>query len=450
MKSVQEFTQHLTTKRKGQKYIEERANFIQRFHNWLGCNPLTVSKMDTFVRQMWSGYVSRDKNTFQFMSDYAEFCGHTADVFNEFVRGLFESEARKAMKVYKDFMVYIPPTTKISPVYLNGLANDEFVDAFLSLQRFLYTVYDAIENGSPTEWGWNDWKDLTWYGIIHNRVIILLNALVECGSLDKNTLLIDKYLFNEHAKKKIDEQLVCKPPQKTKILLDGLSQKGLHIEGFDDENMPFFTVSFPTHPKVITVLWSYFNDRNDKTAIPIRYFSYRFVEDTAVQTHETLFLAMTDGEPEHIREIYYWSYDEAVKHGFVPTGTDKMYCYLYKKGTKEWLLLGKGSSYHESEFLHSINYSIAAKFGFPKTYYTHPDRIEWLKRRFPASFNDHWGGCHKCKEKKGTLEECGHRVIFDQNNPKYRCIKGYFYFKDPTFDDVKEILELYKIENRII
>jgi hypothetical protein len=123
-----------------------------------------------------------------------------------------------------------------------------------------------------------------------------------------------------------------------------------------------------------------------------------------------------------------------------------MYCYLYKKGTKEWLTRRFGSSYHESEFLHSINYSIAAKFGFPKTYYTHPEKIEWLTRRFPEAFTAPWGGCHRCKE---IPEDCKHRVVFDQNNPTHRCIKGYLYFHDPAFIDVKEILELYKIENKI-
>jgi len=446
MRSAQAFMQYLADKRKGQKYIEKRSNLILNFHAALNGKPPTVEVIDVFIRQRWSGYVSRDKDIFQAFSEYADFCEQTTDVFNKFVRDTFEGEARKAMKAYKDAMVFIPSNTKIAPAHLNGLTNDEFVTAFLLLQKFLYNVYDAIEHGSPFEWGCPDWSDLTWYGLVHNRVIMLLNALVECGNIENNTLIVDKYRFEAHSKKKADEQIVCKPLHKTKMLLERLIPMGLHIEGLDDIDTPIFAVSFPDNPNVITVLCSYFNERNDKTTNHIRYFSYRFIEEPATQTHETLFLAMTDGEPEHLREIYYWLYDEAIKHGFEPTGTEKMHCYLYKKGTKEWLLLGKGSSYHEPEFLHSINYSIAAKFGFAKTYHTHPDKIKRLKQRFPTAFNNPWGGCHKCK---ATPEDCKNRVVFDHINLRHGCVKSYFYFHDPTFDDVKEFLELYKIENKI-
>jgi hypothetical protein len=51
--------------------------------------------------------------------------------------------------------------------------------AVLGLQFGVYVaVYDAIEHGSPFKWGWPDWKALIWCGIIHNRVIMVLNAWV--------------------------------------------------------------------------------------------------------------------------------------------------------------------------------------------------------------------------------------------------------------------------------
>jgi hypothetical protein len=125
------------------------------------------------------------------------------------------------------------------------------------------------------------------------------------------------------------------------------------------------------------------------------------MQDPTTQTHETFFLAKTDSEPPHLREIYYWLYDEAIKHGFQPNRKKKMYCYLYKKGSKEWLLVGKGSSYHEEEFLHSINHTLSVKFAFPKIYHTHPEKIEWLKHRFPASFATRWGGAINAERKKG-------------------------------------------------
>jgi len=454
MRNTREFMQYLAGKKKKQDYIDERVRFINWFYDELEGKSPTVESIGAFVRNRWCGYVSKDKSTFQKLSEYADFCEPVnpafSNAFHEFISETFGGEARKAMKSYKDSMVFIPANTKINPVHLNGLTNDEFVNAFKALQEFLHTVYDAIEHGLPSDWGWPDWHDLTWYGIIHNRVVMVLNALVECGHAENNILIVDKRRFAEHAKKRADEQIVCKPPEKTKLLLEELIKIGLHIEGLNDTNVPFFSVSFPDNPHVITVLCTYFKERNEKTTNHIRYFSYRFMQDPAAQSHETFFLAKTDGEPKHLREIYYWLYDEAVKYGFCPAGEEKMYCYLYKKGSKEWLLLGKGSSYHEEEFLHSANHAISAKFSFPKIYHTHPEKIEWLKKRFPASFATRWGGCHRCKEKKGKLEECKHRVIINQGNSHYTCLRGCFYFHDPTFDDVKAFLEIYKLENNIV
>ena len=453
MKNTQEFGQYLASKRKKQKYIDEHVGFIEWFYADLNGRVPTTSLIDTFLRDRWCGYVSKDKSNFQILSEYADFCKLSdpafSQTFYEFVIETFEGEARKAMKNYKNSLVFIPQDTKINPIHLNGLTNDEFVQAFRELQDFLYVTYDEIEKSSPFEWGWPDWSELTWYGMIHNRVIMVLNALVECGRAENNVLIVDKHLFTDHAKKRVDEQLVCRPLENTKQLLNGLIQMGLQIEGLDDTNVPSFTVSFPRNSSVITVICAYFKERNPKITNHIRYFSYRFMQDSATQSHETFFLAKTDGEPEHLRAIYYWLYDEAIKHGFHPTGEEKMYCYLYKKGSKEWLLLGKGSSYHEEEFLHSVDYDISVKFAFPKIYHTHPEKIVWLKKRFPTAFTTRWGGCHSCKAKKGTMEDCKNRVIFDTDNPHYRCVKGYLYFHDPTFEDVQEFLEIYKLENKI-
>jgi len=426
--------------------------FIGHFTATLDGKPPTVTSIDTFVRNRWCGYVSRDKNTFAMLSEYANVCVQSdpafASAFHAYIREIFEGETRKAMRTYKADMVFIPDDMVINPVHIGDLSNADFVRAFKSLQDFLYAVYDEIECGTPFDWGFPTWSDLTWYGLIQNRVIMLLNALVSCGHADDNVLIVDKQRFADHAKKRIDEQLVCRPMESTTLLLDRLSKMGMQIEGYHDANIPVFGVSFPDNPHVVSVICAYFKETNPKNTNHIRYFSYRYVQDPTTQSHETFFLAKTDSEPAHLRKIYYWLYDEAIKHGFNPTGEEKMYCYLYKKGSKEWLLVGKGSSYHEEEFLHSANYSMSVKFAFPKIYHTHPDKIEWLKNRFPASFATRWGGCYKCKKKKGTMENCKNRVI---TNPDKRmgCVKGYFYFHDPTFDDIKEFVALYKLEHNM-
>ncbi|MCL2376398.1 MAG: hypothetical protein FWC76_03265 [Defluviitaleaceae bacterium] len=378
------------------------------------------------------------------LNDYADFCETgeplLTSAFREHIRETFEGEARKAMKAYKNSMAYIPKDTKIDAIFLGGLTNDEFVTAFRALQKLVYAIYGDVERGSPFEWGWLDWKSITAEGINNNRVIMTLDALVGSSHLDSGVMVVDKKHFGAHA--------ICKPIAKAKLMLKGLMKMGLHIEELDNKKSSTFTVSYPYTPNLITALFSYFKNRQSDYNNHIRIFSYRFVEAPAAQTRETFFLAKTDGEPEQLREIYYWLYDEAVKHGFSPEGNENMGCYSYKKDSKEWLLLGNGSSYHEDDFLHSPNYALAAKARFYHVFQTHPEKMDKLKKRFPDSFGRPWTQCYKCKAK---WDGCKYRVIFKQvSQDYYHCGRHHhLYFHDPTLEDVKAILELYKLENNI-
>jgi len=92
---------------------------------------------------------------------------------------------------------------------------------------------------------------------------------------------------------------------------------------------------------------------------------------------------------------------------------------------------------------------LAAKVRFRKVFYTQPEKIDYLKKRFPDAFNNPWNWCYKtCKT---YTEDCKMRVTFDRGNQDYRhsCAKAHFYFHDPDFNDVKAILELYKLDNNI-
>ena len=439
MTNTQAFCQYLTEKGKKQAYIDSCKDLICNLYDRY--NLLTSETIDAFVRSRWSGYVSRDRATYQILNDYADFCEKSTpsftSAFREHIRKTFEGEARKAMKAYKSAIVPIPENTIINPSFLNGLSNEEFIEAYKSLQKFIYDVYDDIEYGSPFGWGWPDWKAITAEGINQNRVMIVLDALVGSGILDGNALVVDKKHFGRYG--------ICKPIAKTKLMLEGFIKMGLHIEGLDDKKSTSFTVSYPDAPNLIAVLFAYFK-KSGKEHVSI--FSYRFAENPDTQIRETFFLAKTDGEPERLRKIYYWLYDEAVKHKFSPTGYEYMGCYLYKKGSKEWLLLGSGSSYHEDEFLHSPNYALAAKVRFFHVFQTHPDKMADLMKRFPDSFGRPWTQCYKCK---AEADDCSKRITFEKNGHDYNHCghHHYFYFHNPNFDDVKDILELYKLENKI-
>jgi len=445
MSNQQAFLQRLSEKGKKQDYIDMSKELLDSFYHALGTEPQSSKSIDAFVRDRWSGYVRRDRATFQILNDYADFCETAAplftNAFREYTRETFEGEARKAMRAYKNAIVYIPKDTKIDPFYLNGLTNGEFAEAFRRLQELIYAIYDDIERGSPFDWGWPDWSGLTADGINHNRVMMTFEALAGSGHMDGDKLVVDKARFFGYA--------ICKPMARTKLLLEGFVKIGFNIEGFEDKKSSSFIVTYLGIPNLITVLCAYFKKRSvEDGGNRVRAFSYRFVENPAAQTRETFFLAKTDGEPEKRREIYYWLYDEAVKYGFSPMGYVHMGCYSYKKGEQEWLLLGSGSSYHEDDFLHSPDFALAAKALFLRIFQTHPEKIDNLLKRFPESVGRPWDWCFKCRT---NSYDCKNRIMLKKDGRNYyHCgAKTYFYFHDPEFDDVKAILELYKLENDI-
>jgi len=459
MKNMREYIRYLTVKGKKQDYIDAVVDLLESFFAALESRLPDARAVDGFVRSRWSGYVSRDRATYQILCDYADYCAKDwpvfSNAFNEHVRETFEGEARKAVKAYRNAIVPIPPRTKIDPGFLCGMTNDGFVKAFRSLQDFICAVYEDIANGSPFEWGWPGWNAITAEGLNQNRVMALLEALA-CGvRIDGGTLTIDKKLFGAYG--------ITKPFAKIKMMLDKLTDKGLRIEGLGNKNSPAFTVSYPNAPNMIKVLYAYFNnerknfsggckeDSRKKSAEKnhVRAFSYRFVEDPETQTRETFFLAKTDGEPEKLREIHYWLYGEALRHGYIPMGYENMGCYVYKKGKSEWLLLGSGSSYHEDEFLHVPGYALAAKSRFYHIFLTHPEKMDELRKGFPESFGRPWTQCFNCKAKPG---ECKYRVSFEKYGLDYNhCgARSYLYFHDPDFEDVKKIIELFKLENNIL
>lgn len=254
MDNTRAFLQSLSEKGKKQTYIDMSRNLLDNFHSTLGSEPPSSGAIDVFVRGKWSGYVSRDRATYQILNDYADFCETEmplfTNAFREHIRETFEREARKAMKIYKDSIVYIPKGTKIDSFFLDRLKNDEFVAAFKSLQKLIYSIYDDIECGSPFDWGWADWNAITADGLNHNRVMMLLDALVGSGHMDGDTLVVDKKQFGRYD--------ICRPIAKAKLMLKGFMDKGFYIEELDNKKCTTFTVSYPNTQNLISVLYAYF------------------------------------------------------------------------------------------------------------------------------------------------------------------------------------------------
>ena len=66
MRNEQEFGEYLASKRKKQKYIDERVGFIEWFYADLDGRIPTARLIDTFLRDRWCGYVSKIKVIFKF------------------------------------------------------------------------------------------------------------------------------------------------------------------------------------------------------------------------------------------------------------------------------------------------------------------------------------------------------------------------------------------------
>ena len=442
MSDKQDFKNYLTDKKKKYYYINECAKHYDNLHEKLNGNA-SATLIDEFARSNWSGYAARDKMIYDFLSTYANFCEERnvelAEAIQEHIKIAFEGLTKKAVEKYKREMVFIPDNTRIDPLFLEGLTNDEFVAAFRAWQDMLCTIYNEIGRGSPFEWGFSSWGSLTISGVSQTRVMDIFKALAECGRVSGDTLIVEKKAFS-------------KAIRQAKLTLNKFGDMGLLIERLDDKNAQEFMVSCPDTPNLITAFYSYFKHQGNcikdcnkcvkRCWHHIRDFSYRYVEATERTPRETHYLAHIEGTPNKIREIYDFLHDEAAKYGYLFQGTLDQGGLLYKKGSKSWLLAGSDSSYHEVDYLFNPDYEIAVKVQYKRIFDLDSDIKSKLITRFPKFIHRKRSNCWGCRD------ECAKRVCFEiDGKTKYCC--NTFVFSDPTIDDVKFLLELYKEENKI-
>ena len=446
--SEQTFFEYVTQKCAKPAYIEKSMVLAEKLQAMLNNDALTAETIGAFINDVGHNGIKGDgvgwgsgavKAVYQFLDEFAEFSGESslfAGAYREHIREAFEEPARNAVNGYKKAIVLIPDDTKIDPYFLDGLTNTEFVDAFRALQQLVYGIYEEIERTSPLEWGWLGWQDIAAYGVWHNRIMGLLGAFADAGHLDGDMLVVDKKKFNNHDTVKQQNKINSKA--KVNIIIAGLMDMGLSIEGFEDKKSDMFTVSCPDTPNLIMVLCSYYKKRPQRDCYQCvedspchedcwmmsvghqhHIFSYRFVEEHAPQTHdmEVFFLAVTDSAPEKLREILLYLHDQAAKYGFAitpPTTYQGCIQYMKRGKAKPWLLVGSGTSW--MDFFYTLNMG------------------KWtLKTEFKRIF----------KKYPGKTDELAKMFLEDFRG------EGVFVLQNPTLDDVKAVLEFYKLENNI-
>jgi len=440
MTDKQKFSQYLKGEKKKSDYISKCNKLYDRLFESLGAaSPELIGE---FAKCLWSGYTVRDKMIYDFLNAYADFSekenAEIATAISEHIKTAFEGLSKKAVGKYRREMVFIPDDAEINPLFLDGMTNDEFVTAFREWQEMISAMYAEVENGSPYAWGFPGWEEWTVIGVNQSRIMEVFKVLVECSELSNDILLVDKKSFGK----------ACNPLHMAKLTLEKFADRGFSIEGLDEKKSQVFTVAFHDTPRLISVMYSYFMHQAQncigdckkcmkKCWHHVRDFSYRYMEASDRPPQETYYLAHTEGKKA--REIYDYLHNEAVAHDFLFQGELADGGLLYKKGGKIWLLAGGGSSYHEVDYLFDPDYEIAVKVQFKRIFDKIPDVKETLTARFPRMLTRKRSCCWKCRE------ECKKRVCFAvDGEEKHFC--NTFVFANPTLDDVKFLLELFKIE----
>ena len=405
MFSIIGFIEFLYEKKKAHSYISNAKALVEKFQTILSNRLITSGLIGEFIqaqlKPMHGGGAA--KAAYELLEEYAEFSREEwpefTDAFNEQIKTAIEEPTRKAVNYYKRAIISIPENTKINPFFLDGLTNEEFVDAFRALQDLIIAIYEEIERTSPFEWGWSGYNDFGAYGIYQNRVMNMLSILVKSGHLDRDTLVVNKKVFyaNEIWKNR-----------KIKSMIDGFMDMGLYFEGYDNKKSGTFTISCPDTPNLITVLCAYYKDRPlrdcymcegdenspchegcDMRTVRQHWhiFSYRFVEEFPPGTHDTeiFFSAVTDSAPEELRKILIYVHEEAAKHGFAitePWSIAHGGSIRYWRGSKPWLIVGSGTSWMDFYYMQQSN-TWSARLVLDNVLNKYPEKVMALAQQFP-------------------------------------------------------------------
>lgn len=427
------YRNHLIQKGKKQSFIDESMGFADIFFDALMKNPNVPDAIPVFIEHINPRGLVVVKAAYQFLDAYMKFTKKDqlplADGIREGCQQIFEQTATNDVKERKQAILPIPARVKISPKHRGELTDEQFISAFSELQQLVIACYNEIEK-APFEWGYPDFYTTEGY---YNRVNDILFALVFCGEYQEGVLKVDGNKFFAYNG--------VKRHKKVELMISSFEKMGLRFESFS-KKADTFSVTYKKNPLVLHALYSYVSEVDEKTphwsySKPRNSFSYRFIESELEQAHETAFLAEFDYMPSALQEIQLWLYEEAAKYGFAvdPNEPLEKGCMLYKKGSKRWLLVG------QPQFSWTKSDVIYAKAIF-RNVLTHDDMAE-LYRRFPETFRSNCRGCNGNKP-------CTMRIEFDiDGDPRRCCAFNSFLFKNPTLEDIKLILELFKLENKI-
>jgi len=427
---------------KSKKINDERTLIVSQLQDFLIDKNLTGTTDDIkefFQSKSWS--LVEFGKTHYCMEEYITFimkeCKEPearvlANAINDFMQASYEQTARDYVKERQNNILLIPDDVKINPACRGELTDEEFTTAFRELQRLIINIYDDIYN-APFDWGYPDFYITGGY---YNRVKDILFALFLYGECNNGILSVDGKMFFINTS--------VKRHKKIEKMIEGFTQKGFVFCGYDKKAVKFI-VSYPENPHVIIVLNAYLKcaaimPGNWLIGIFKDSLCYRLIE--APQKYEAVFLAKMDMSSEAIRQIQYYLYNEAAKYGYKIDVHEPIQqgCILYKKGNKSFLLVGETNV----SGIPIERGMVSAKVTFRKAFNLAPKKFEALAKKFPTVLKSNCRGCTSFDK------NCQWRICYEINGKtNYNCTYTSFVFRNLKLDDVKDILELFIIENKI-
>jgi len=441
MLDKQGYTAYLARKKSSDKLTDERIGLLDRFNAIIAQNGITeierIGEVEIVeLMRPWnvSGRRNFLHNIAKFLNDYVAYIrkeNHAqlplADFIENYYRSGFEAYGKSAAERRRENILLAPAEFTVNPEYLSNMDNARFVDAFKELQEFVARCYEDIER-APFEWGYPDYETTDGY---YNRVMDILVSIGLHGTYADRGITVDGTKFFANS--------LIKRNKKIELMVKGFVDMGLHFEGFGKKAQSF-RVFYPDNPDVIEVLCAYMSnivtslpEKDWAWGKPFHSLSYRFVEDTATQNHNRLFLAEMDYASETMREIGEWLYAEAGRYGFSldPKEWMEKDCMLYKKGSKRFLLVRNGDKGVESKTIFRTTLT--------------DKRMEALYAKFPETFAQSCGYCNNRQNKP-----CSMRIEHTlPGKTVHNCAYHSFWFKGITLDDAKAILELFVVENKL-
>jgi len=350
----------------------------------------------------------------------------------------------------------IPNNAKIDPRHLTEISHEAFLMAFTQLQQIIMTCYDKIE-AAPFFWGYPDY--VTTEGA-YNRLVDILFAIVFCGKYHQGVITVDTKVF-------FDSQSI-KRHKKPERIIFGLTEVGFNFENFDKKSKSF-DVTFPANPNVTAVMYAYISQitphkQSWQYAITLQSLSYRFVEDPTAQEYEAAFLAELDYDTEELQEMKRWLYSEASLYGFSidKKSWEEGGVVKLTKGSKKFLSLKQGHRESDTNHFKPHKTKVGTKVSFIHAFEKEPEKMRRLCNRFPHVFrledpgtccNDHnpEKNPHQFADKsEKNGKRCAFVMKFDFDGVTYkRCGLSNFFFDDINLEDVKMILEMFLVENKI-